>query len=128
MHLQSDDSLARDGGVVLAVNDSRDSVETQDDAVSHGANDVAVPTPLVERAFQLGRRLNEDLVAAAFVVEAAPVFLSDVGLVPRHFAAFRDALRAELNPRIAPSMAQAEFQPQFEITEALRCRQKLVPF
>ena len=52
---------------------------------AHGADVVVVPAAVVDGLDGSFGGRDEDLVAAGFVVEAAPVVLADIGLVAGHF-------------------------------------------
>src|SRR5437667_181534 len=81
-NLQQDDAGAFDLVVLLGVIDGERAVEPEANARALGTDEVVVPVFVLDDLLNgLHVRSGEDLVAARFVVESAPVALADVGLI-----------------------------------------------
>src|SRR5262245_28854919 len=126
MELQRDDSIALDRRVGFAVIDGFESVDPELDVISLGADDVVVPPFLLQDRVEFRRGLHKYLIAPSFIVEAAPVFLAHVGLIPGDMA--RYFLAAELNAAVPYPSDEVKRETQLEIAKGSGRAEEVVVF
>ena len=128
MDLQADESGLLDGVVVFGVVDGLEIVDPKLNAFAFAADTVVVPVFAFENLVQLcfvGP--GQNLAAPRFVVETAPVLLSEVRLVADHFVRrVVDALAADLDAGVCVLTLQHELQAEFEVAVLIGCCQEIV--
>ena len=107
--------------IVFCVVDSLKVVDPQLDVATFTQNSVRIPVISFQhfREFLfIGRQQN--LVAARFVIQRAPIVLAEIRLITNHLMMIRDALTSQLHAGIRVSSDELELQPQLEITVFFR--------
>ena len=133
VNLDPDLAVEGDGRIGLGVVERGDAVDPRPEPRAFGENAVVVPISGanggVDRGFVEGAR--DDFVAARFVVEFAPPFVTGVDLIAGHFGVVGHAQAADLHSAIdqAGRGVAGEFELQAEIEvlkRARRCEEVVV--
>jgi len=117
--LESEDAVARNGGVGLGEIVGEFAIDPSPDARALAENAVVVPIPILDGFGEGGRidRFGDRFVSTGFIVDIAPVTDAGVHLIAGHFMAALLALAADLEAGVLETGAldQTDFEFQVEV-------------
>ena len=128
MELKGKDAFGWDVGVLFDIVDGFDSVDIKLMVVALAADDVGVPAVFFEEVFEGAGIAIGKFTAAVFVVEAAPIALTDVCLVADDFFALnkRAVLDAAVDEAGFVVAADAEKAAELEVAVFLGAAEECV--
>ena len=114
--MQSDQPGLFNGLIFFRVVNRLEVIDPKLDMPTFAENSVRIPFTRLEhlRKFNFIRG-DEHFIATGFIVECAPIILSEVCLIADHFMVIGNTFAAKLNAGIRVVTDKFEVEPQFEV-------------